>query len=151
MFQTTNQKKKRDSPTKNLQWWDHPELMLDDLHMSHPLSYRLVSTFCSQDVDTEDLKSPISREIFEPTKIINGTHIYIYTYIYICMCVYVNLFHCMICFEQPLQVPEMLQDMSIECVSGVFWIWLCLEKNDSCCLLFLVSLCSSLIKSYVVL
>ena len=38
------------------------------------------------------------------------------------MCVYVNLFHCMICFEQPLQVPEMLQDMSIECVSGVFWI-----------------------------
>ena len=98
------------------------ELMLDDLHMSHPLSYRLVSTFCSQDVDTEDLKSPISREIFEPAKIINGTHIYIHIYIYMYVCVYVNLFHCMICFEQPLQVPEMLQDMSIECVSGVFWI-----------------------------
>jgi hypothetical protein len=88
----------------------------------HPLSYRLVSTFCSEDVDTEDLKSPISREIFEPAKIIHGTHIYIYMYIYMYVCVCVNLFHCMTCFEQPLQVPEMLQDMSNECVSGVFWI-----------------------------
>jgi hypothetical protein len=87
-----------------------------------PLSYRLVSTFCSEDVDTEDLKSPISREIFEPAKIIHGTHIYIYMYIYMYVCVCVNLFQCMTCFEQPLQVPEMLQDMSNECVSGVFWI-----------------------------
>ena len=66
----------------------------------HPLSYRLVSTFCSEDVDTEDLKSPISREIFEPAKIIHGTHIYIYTciYIYVCMCV---------C--QPLPLHDMLR------------------------------------------